>query len=131
MKIPVKVRFFNKRFLNRIMIRIAGKRHSPIDLIRHRGRKSGNLYETPVIAARNGGIFFFALTYGTEVDWYRNVRAHKSAQLLHNGEWFQLSNPLPVEPAIGCKAFGQPAQFILRLLKVQDYFIMSTDDQVH
>lgn len=33
MRLPDKVRFLNKKFTNRLMIKIAGKKHSPIVLI--------------------------------------------------------------------------------------------------
>ena len=67
MKIPNKVRYINKKFTNRLMIRIAGKNHSPICLIEHVGRHSGKHYRIPIMAApQKTGLF---LPLPTEQVW--------------------------------------------------------------
>lgn len=124
MKIPFGIRQINKKYTNRVMIKIAGKPHSPIALIRHCGRKSGNIYDTPIIAAKNGNHFTFALTYGKDVDWYRNVLARGCAELLWHGCWFELSNPQPLDANSGASAFPQPAAVILGWIRIEDYFQM-------
>ena len=126
MKIPNKVRFINKKFTNRLMIRIAGKKHSPICLIEHVGRHSGKHYRIPIMAAPQKDGFVFALTYGTGVDWYRNVLASKSALLISKGNTYSLIDPQVVETRRGQKAFSIPANLILRLIGIQDFFFMRT-----
>ena len=56
MKIPNKVRYVNKRFTNRLMMKIAGKKHSPIVLIEHIGRLSGKVLPVPIMAAPYRGL---------------------------------------------------------------------------
>lgn len=124
MKIPNKIRYFNKKFTNRLMIRIAGKKHSPIFLIEHVGRHSGKHYRIPIMAAPQKDGFVFALTYGTEVDWYRNVLAAKSAMLIYKGKTFSLSDPQVVETRRGQNAFAFPANLILRMIGIRDFFFM-------
>jgi hypothetical protein len=41
----------------------------------HRGRKSGNLHRTPILAFPIIEGFDFALTYGRNVDWVKNLLA--------------------------------------------------------
>src|SRR5215216_2700984 len=82
------IRAFNKHYFNRLVRRFAGVSRTPFALIRHVGRRSGKAYETPIIVMRLGQSFVIALTYGPEVDWYRNVQAAGKASLLwHNQEY--------------------------------------------
>ena len=82
-----RIRAFNKRYFNGLVHRFAGVSRTPFALIRHVGRRSGKPYETPIIVMPLGNSFVIALTYGPEVDWYRNVRAAGEATLLwHNSE---------------------------------------------
>jgi hypothetical protein len=75
------MRALNKRILNPIMMRTAGRRHWYAAAIRHKGRRSGKEYATPVIAqpTRQGG-FIVPLPYGEGVDWLKNVRAARRAR---------------------------------------------------
>jgi hypothetical protein len=50
-------------------------RHGPFSLIRHVGRKSARTYETPVILVQVPGGFTAELTYGENVNRYRNIVA--------------------------------------------------------
>lgn len=61
--------------LNRVTSGVARSTHGPFSLIRHVGRKSGRTYETPVILAKAPEGFIAELTYGDEVNWYRNIVA--------------------------------------------------------
>ena len=70
--------------LNRVTGQIARSGHGPFSLVRHVGRKSGRTYETPLILARVPEGFITELTYGTEVNWYRNVLAAGGCVLLHH-----------------------------------------------
>ncbi len=58
----------------------------PFSLVRHVGRKSGRAYETPVILAKVPGGFIAELTYGDQVDWYKNVMAAEGCVVVHHGE---------------------------------------------
>jgi len=121
-----RIRYFNKRFTNRVTGKIAGARYSPICLIRHTGRRSGKVYETPMMAARSADGFVFALTYGPKVDWYRNVQAAGRASLRWQGQEYTIENPQPIDARAGQNAFGFPPSLILRLLGVRNFFKMET-----
>jgi deazaflavin-dependent oxidoreductase (nitroreductase family) len=70
-------------------------------VIEHRGRSSGKRYRTPVMAFVEDGEFIVVLNYGTQSDWFRNVEAAGSAEVLHRGKRFRLTQPrvIPVDSA--------------------------------
>src|SRR5256712_6970844 len=64
------------RLVNRPAARIAGSRLLPFwSVVRHRGRRSGRTYATPVAARRTADGFAIPLAFGETADWCRNVIA--------------------------------------------------------
>jgi deazaflavin-dependent oxidoreductase (nitroreductase family) len=124
MPIPDRIRYINKRFTNKVMMLIAGKKGSPIALIRHSGRNSGSLYQTPVLVVHKGAQYTFALTYGRNVDWYRNVMAAGRAVLVLNGHEHCLVNPTSLDADLGRGVFGRIKGAILKAIRVDDFFMM-------
>jgi hypothetical protein len=59
-----RLRSFAKNLLNPLVLKFAGARFSPIAVIRHVGRRSGQPYTTPMIVRRYGEGFLIALTMG-------------------------------------------------------------------
>jgi deazaflavin-dependent oxidoreductase (nitroreductase family) len=125
MALPKQIRYFNKRVTNRVMMKIAGTTYSPISIVRHAGRRSGKPYTTPVIAEPVPNGFMFALTYGRDVDWYRNVLAAGQCGLRWHGKDYQLTAPEPLGPATALPAFSLFFRSILRLIGIQ-YFLRMT-----
>jgi len=125
-KIPNKVRYLNKKFTNRLMMQIAGKKHSPIVIMEHTGRVSGRVYRVPLLAAACPDGFMFALTYGTQVDWYKNILHSREGKLTVNGRVVHLVDPEPVLKETGQKTFGQPFSTILRWIDIRDFFFMQS-----
>ncbi len=124
MPIPNAIRYFNKRFTNRFMMLFAGKRYSPIALLQHTGRTSGNIYHTPVVVRRVGDVFFFALTYGSQVDWYRNVLAAQEAVLIWRAERYTLVHPESVDKITYFEHASPIIRHLLKRAQVEDYFRM-------
>lgn len=89
------VRRFNRRYNNPRMLRVAGRAGSQLDAIRHVGRSSGRSYTTPIGALAMGDDFLALMSYGTDTDWLRNVRAAGSAELLKDGRTYRVT-PGPV-----------------------------------
>jgi deazaflavin-dependent oxidoreductase (nitroreductase family) len=52
----------------------------PLQLLTHRGRKSGAIYITPVALVQQDGTRWLVAAFG-EVNWIKNIRAAGSAQL--------------------------------------------------
>jgi deazaflavin-dependent oxidoreductase (nitroreductase family) len=116
-----RVRFFNKRFLNPLMLRFAGLPGIPIAVIYHVGRRSQKYYQTPLIVEPMDGGFMFALTYGPKVDWYRNIQAAGQATLHWHGSEYVLENPELVSAQVGRQAFPAPLRAILQLIGPEHY----------
>ena len=106
-----------KHTLNRYTTRVARGPHGRFALVRHVGRKSGKSYETPIIARPVDGGFMIELTYGPEVDWYRNVVAANGCELLHHGVWHTIIGLEAVPAATGLAAFTPFQRSVLRLLR--------------
>lgn len=59
----------------------------------HSGRRSGGRYLTPVNAFERSDHVVFMLTYGSDADWVRNVRAAGTCRLLTGGGEITLLEP--------------------------------------
>ena len=69
-------------------------------ILDYRGRKSGRAYRTPMIAVRHGDEWVFALTYGSDVQWVKNVVAAGEATLEVRRRKIRIVDPeLMVDPA--------------------------------
>lgn len=101
----------------------AGKPRSGIALLTHRGRVSAREYQIPIMTAPSAGGFAFALTYGTEVDWYKNLKARGWGRLRWHGADFVLSNPRQISSQEGQRLFDTFKGTILRLIKLEDYIL--------
>ena len=100
MKIPSSVRYFNKRFLNHLTGRIARTSWGPFCIIYHTGRRSGTPYETPIMAFPTAFGFVIVLTYGPQVDWYRNIRAAGCCKIRWHAKDYEIRQIEPMEPKL-------------------------------
>ena len=116
-----RIRTFNKYVANRITRRFAYSSRGPFAIIRHVGRKSGRSYEATIIVEPVGERFVIALTYGPEVDWYRNVLAAGRATLLWHGNVYTLEKPEPMDAQVALLAFPQPFRSTLRVLGTKQF----------
>ena len=87
------VRRFNRRFMNPRQMRTAGRPGAYAGVIRHVGRRSGRVYETPVGPFATDDGFVIALPYGTSSDWVKNVLAAGSATLITEGQAYEVDQP--------------------------------------
>lgn len=114
--------------LNRLTTRIARTGRGPFSLVRHVGRKSGTTYETPLILATAPEGFVAELTYGTDVNWYRNIVTAGSCVIISGGVEYRIDRIEPCDPDTGLRAYGNPAALILRLLKRHEFRLLHTAD---
>ena len=102
------MRPFTTRVFNPLSRRIAG-RLPGFGILTYTGRKSGRRYRTPLNVFKRGNFYVFALTYGSEVNWVRNVLAAGGCELRTGGRDVRLVEPeLLVDPA------GQLMPVVLR-----------------
>lgn len=85
--------WLGKHQFNKVALRSAGEPGAGASIIRHSGRTSGTIYETPIAAVGMDESFLIALPYGLGSNWLRNVLAAGNATLVHEGETFQLDQP--------------------------------------
>jgi len=84
--------WLGKHAFNKIQLKTAGTPGAYAAIIRHRGRVSGQAYETPIGAFAMGDTILIALPYGRS-NWSRNVLASGSATLVFEGETFEVDSP--------------------------------------
>lgn len=87
----------------------------PWAVICHRGRRSGRLYRTPVIARRRGRTFAVAVLYGARSDWVRNLLAAGGGQVVRGGRTYELRAPrlVPGTDASVPRPFGRLSEQVL------------------
>jgi deazaflavin-dependent oxidoreductase (nitroreductase family) len=70
-------------------------------ILSHVGRTSGRTYHTPINVFRRGDHYLFALTYGSDVDWVKNILAAGGCQMRTRGRNVRLVEPeLIVDPTL-------------------------------
>jgi deazaflavin-dependent oxidoreductase (nitroreductase family) len=126
---------FRKHFLpvlnktvNRLTSAIARTGYGPFSLIRHVGRKSGRTHETPIILARVPEGFIAELTYGENVNWYRNVLAAGGGVILHHRKQYRVTRVEPCEVQRGRHAFPLPLRLVLTTLRRTEFRVLHTQD---
>jgi deazaflavin-dependent oxidoreductase (nitroreductase family) len=81
---------------------LAGRRWMPLwAVIRHRGRRSGTAYETPVavVPTTSRAIVMIGLPWGAKTNWARNVVAAGGASLRWRARDIELVRPRIVDGA--------------------------------
>jgi deazaflavin-dependent oxidoreductase (nitroreductase family) len=117
--IPKAVARFNKHVTNHVTIHIATWAPG-FAVVNHVGRRSHRRYRTPVNVFRNGERYNFALTYGRDADWVRNVVAAGSCEIETRRKQLRLVEPeIFTDPT--CRVVPRPARWILRALRVSEF----------
>jgi deazaflavin-dependent oxidoreductase (nitroreductase family) len=89
----------------------------------YRGRKSGKEYRTPLNVFRHGNEWVFALTYGSDVQWVKNVVAAGEATLEVRRRRIRLVDPeLVVDPAR--RLMPPVVRLALGLMRVSEFLRM-------
>ena len=92
------IRPFTTHVFNPFARRFAG-RLPGFGILTYRGRTSGKTYRAPLNAFRRGDSYVFALTYGADVNWVKNVVAAGECDLRTGGRDIHLVEPeLFVDP---------------------------------
>ncbi len=91
MPIPRVVRQWNKAGVNRVTKHIAP--WTPGFGVVTTSRRSGRSYQTPVNVFATEGGYLFALTYGQDTDWVKNVLAADGCELRTRGRAVRLTSP--------------------------------------
>jgi deazaflavin-dependent oxidoreductase (nitroreductase family) len=124
MPIPRIVRQWNKAGLNRVIRHIAPWMPG-FGVVVHRGRRSGRLHQTPVNVFATEDGYIFALTYGPDTDWVKNVLAAGGCELRTRGRVIRLVSPrLFHDQARG--GIRPLERQVLRAINVADFLSLKT-----
>ncbi len=119
--LPDRIRVVNKYVTNRLLRGLAKLSRGPFALIRHVGRRSGKPYETVIMVWPMGASFVIALTYGPQVDWYRNILAAEGGTVFWHRKLYTVGKPEAINPKTALTAFPTPFRQILGRIGLQDF----------
>ena len=110
---------FNRAVSNKVLIHVAA--HVPgMGIVTHVGRRTRNVYRTPVLVFRTKDGYRIALTYGRESDWVRNALAHGAVRLNTRRSAHELTDPeIVTDPHL--QHVPGVERGLLRLLRVSDF----------
>jgi len=110
---------FNRSVVNKASIHLAGFLPG-MGIVLHVGRRTRQVYRTPVLAFGTKDGFRIALTFGRDSDWVKNALAHGAVRLVTRGKEHELSEPELVTD-VNRQHVPLPLRAILRLLRVSEF----------
>jgi deazaflavin-dependent oxidoreductase (nitroreductase family) len=111
---------FNKTVTNRLTRPFA--RHlGGFGVVRHEGRRSGTIYETPVNCWITGDAVTIALTYGSEVDWLKNLQALDGGEIIIKGTGIRVGGPKVLSTSDGMSRMPPLPRFLLPWINVSEF----------
>ena len=123
MPLPLSLGPFNRTVAYRVLGPLGGKIR-PCAVVHHRGRRSGNEYETLVLAFERGGTIAIALTYGPNVDWAHNLLAAGEGMIELGGGPSSIVKPRLVGDDEGAAYMPAAIRSALRALDVHQYVLV-------
>ncbi len=116
---------FLARLINPVTLLIAGRRWMPIvGVLRHRGRKSGRMFATPLGMRPLGDSFVMPRTFGDSAAWYLNVKAAGWCVVTYKGHDYTLVEPQVIDYATAAPAFPRYELLQFRLVGINEYLRM-------
>jgi len=85
------------------------------------------VYETPVILARVPDGFVAELTYGENVNWYRNVLAAGGCVVVHRRREYRIDRIEPCSAERGRDAYPVPFRAILKVMGRDEFRLLHCD----
>jgi deazaflavin-dependent oxidoreductase (nitroreductase family) len=120
-----RVIIFVARFVNPLVLAMAGRRWMPIvGILDHRGRRTGRAYATPLGMRPLADGFVMPRTLSEHSAWYQNVQAAGSAMVTWAGADHQLDRPEVVDAATAEVAFPRYERFLFRLLGIGEFLFL-------
>jgi len=121
MPLPRWLAQVNKRTFNKLELK-RGKR----PVITHIGRRSGNVFRTPLDAHAVEGGFVFILNYGADSDWVQNILAAGTATLLAAGSRYELTNPRLITDEVARRHLAPGTKLPPQRMNITEFLIMDT-----
>jgi hypothetical protein len=121
------VRQFNNKVLNPVMLRMAGHQHFYAARLAHRGRRSGKIYATPLVAVPVPGDFAIPLPYGVDVDCCHNVQAAGGAMLEVEDRWHPVTHPVVIPFAALRGQLPRRWRLAAAVYGIRDWLVVATE----
>jgi deazaflavin-dependent oxidoreductase (nitroreductase family) len=110
------------KVFNRLTLPLSGTRWFGLwAVLRHRGRRSGKEYSTPVAARRTADGFVISLAFGDQVDWLRNIQAAGECVIGWKGRDYRELDPEVVGWEQAKSAFTPVQQLFLRVARIKAF----------
>jgi deazaflavin-dependent oxidoreductase (nitroreductase family) len=122
--IPQAVGRWNRVGLNRVTRHIAGWMPG-FGVVIHVGRRSGRSYRTPVNVFSTEDGYLFALTYGPDTDWVKNVLAAGGCELETRSRTVTLVSPRLYHDETR-RGIRPVERAVLRMIHVADFLALTT-----
>jgi deazaflavin-dependent oxidoreductase (nitroreductase family) len=105
-----------------IALRVAETGVIPIwTVVRHRGRKSGKLYSTPLAIRPTEDGFVLPLPWGEGTDWCRNVRAAGGAIVHWGGADIEVDSPEVIDTADALLNFDAYMRPMVKVIGIKKF----------
>lgn len=120
MPLPKRLARFNRLVTNKVAIPFA--RVIPwFGVLRHVGRNTATVYETPLVALETNGSIVVALFYGPDVDWLKNAVMAGRSEMTIRGNDLMLGPPERLETGEGMGAMPRAVRQALRRLGITEF----------
>ena len=108
--------------VNPAVLGTAGRRWMPVvGVLRHRGRKSGREYATPLGMRPTVDGFVMPRTFSESAAWYRNVSASGWCEVTYLGRTYTLIDPDVIDYAAAAPAFPRYERLQFRLIGINEF----------
>jgi len=121
--LPDRIRIFNKYVTNRLLRGFANLSHGTFAIIGYVGRRSGKPYETVIWVWPLEEGFVIALTYGPQVDWYRNLLAAGGGTVFWHRRLYAVGKLEQIDDETARPSFPAPFLLIFRTFGRQQEFV--------
>lgn len=116
------------RWLTRVNLAVTNRLTMPLasrlpwfGVLEHVGRRSGTVRRTPLNVFRSGpGRWVVALTYGSGVQWLRNIEAAGECRMMIRRRWIRLGEPRRFRDPSRSRV-PVPVRPILALIRVTEF----------
>ena len=122
MPLPRALARFNRVVGNRLLRPLAMVLPN-FGVVVHRGRVSGREYQTLVNWWRDEETAIVALTYGSDVDWLKNLRAAGGGAIVNRGRTYPLGMPEVIGPE-GLSRMPGTVRVMLSTIDVDQFAVM-------
>ncbi|TMG08359.1 MAG: MFS transporter, partial [Chloroflexi bacterium] len=95
-----------------------------VGILRHRGRRSGREYATPIGMRPLGDGFVIPRTFSDNAAWYQNVKAAGEGRITYLGRHYRVVEPEVVDYATAKPAFPRYELAQFRLIGINEYMRM-------